>query len=304
MKKNLLGLKDLDQQDITEILDVAAEMKKILVQNVKRTPHMQGKSVVTLFYENSTRTRMSFETAAKFMSASTSNIAVAQSSVAKGETLIDTGKTLDSLLTDVIILRHGMAGAPKLLADNVRAAVINAGDGLNEHPTQALLDMFTMREHFGTLHLNVAIIGDIKHSRVARSNLWGLEKMGAHVTLCAPNTLLPADMQMCGGEIFDDPHDAAKNADVVMGLRIQLERQKNGLFPSVSEYHENYGIDDSVMKCAKSHAIFMHPGPINRGAEMTSAVADSAYSKICNQVMNGVAVRMAVLFLLKGGAVR
>lgn len=301
-KKDLLGLRYTSKEEIDEILNLAKEMKKILKQNVKKTPHLQNKSMVSLFYENSTRTRTSFELAGKFMSASTSNIAVKTSSVQKGETLIDTGKTLDALQTDIIVIRHSMSGAPKLLADNVKASVINGGDGMNEHPTQALLDMFTMTEHYNSFKgLKVAIIGDIKHSRVARSNIWGLQKLGAEVTLAAPNTLLPVEIEKMGAKVTNNTDEALKNADVVMGLRLQLERQKSGLLPSISEYHELYGLNDDRMRLASDKAIIMHPGPVNRGVEMTSSLIDGENSYIEEQVLNGVAVRMAVLFLVSRG---
>jgi aspartate carbamoyltransferase catalytic subunit len=300
--KDLLGLKDLPKEEIGYILSVAQEMKKILKQNVKKTPHLQNKSVVTLFYENSTRTRTSFELAAKFMGASVTGISVANSSVKKGETLIDTGKTLDALMTDVIIIRHSMSGAPKLLADNVKASVINGGDGQNEHPTQALLDMYTMIEKFGSLKgLKVAIVGDVKHSRVARSNIWGLKKSGAEVALSAPYTLLPQDIELTGAKVYTDADEAVRGADVVMGLRLQLERQQSALFPSISEYHELYGIDDRRLSLAKENAVVMHPGPVNRGYEMASGVIDSEQSAITEQVTNGVAVIMAILFLITRG---
>ncbi|MCL2797751.1 MAG: aspartate carbamoyltransferase catalytic subunit [Firmicutes bacterium] len=299
MTKDLLGLKGLAADQITEILDAAVEMKKIISQGAKKMPHLLGKSVVTLFYENSTRTRVSFENAAKFMSANCSSISVATSSVQKGETLIDTGQNLDALLTDVIIIRHPVAGAPQLLAKNVHAAVINAGDGANEHPTQALLDMYTMRERFGRIDgLKVAICGDIKFSRVARSNIWGLTRLGASVTVCAPKTLLPLGIEKMGVRVESDPERAVDGADVVMGLRIQTERQKGGMFPSIAEYAEFFGVDSAVMQKAAPHALVMHPGPVNRGIEMTSAVIDAPNSVILDQVTNGVAVRMAVLFLL------
>ena len=298
-RKDLLGLKDLTAEEITEILDASVEMKKIIAQDIKKMPHLVGKSVTTLFYENSTRTRMSFETAAKFMGANCSSMSVATSSVQKGETLIDTGKNLDALLTDVIIIRHPFAGAPHLLAKNVRAGVINGGDGMNEHPTQALLDMFTMREKFGQLKgLKVTVSGDIKFSRVARSNIWGLGKLGAKVTVCAPKTLLPFGIEGFPCRVEADPVKAVSGADVVMGLRIQTERQKGGMFPSVSEYAEFFGISENRLKKAANNALVMHPGPVNRGIEMTSAVVDSQQSVILDQVTNGVAVRMAVLFLL------
>ena len=300
--KDLLGLKDIPREEIGYILSLAQEMKKILKQNVKKTPHLQNKSVVTLFYENSTRTRTSFELAAKFMGASVSNIAVQQSSVKKGETLIDTGKTLDALCTDIIIIRHSMTGAPKLLADNIKASVINAGDGMNEHPTQALLDMYTMIEKFGGLKgLKVAIVGDIKHSRVARSNIWGLTKSGAEITLAAPYTLLPQDIELTGAKVTTKVEDAVRGADVVMGLRLQLERQQSALFPSINEYHELYGLNDERIALASPNAIVMHPGPVNRGYEMTSSVIDGEKSFIEEQVLNGVAVRMAILFLITRG---
>lgn len=301
-RKDLLGLKDTPREEIGYILSLAQEMKKILKQNVKKTPHLQNKSVVTLFYENSTRTRMSFELAAKFMGASVSNIAVANSSVKKGETLIDTGKTLDALCTDVIIIRHSMSGAPKLLADNIRASVINGGDGMNEHPTQALLDMYTMIEKFGNLKgLRVAIVGDIKHSRVARSNIWGLTKSGADVILSSPYTLIPQDIELTGAKVITNTDEAVKGADVVMGLRLQLERQQSALFPSISEYHELFGLNDRRLQLASPNAIVMHPGPVNRGFEMTSSLIDGDKSMIDEQVLNGVAIRMAILFLITRG---
>lgn len=298
-RKDLLGLKDLTVEELEEILSTAEQMRKILDQNVKKTPHLQGKSVATLFYENSTRTRTSFETAAKIMGANTSSISAQTSSVTKGETLIDTGKNLDALLTDVIIVRHSMSGAPHLLAKNVKASVINAGDGTNEHPTQALLDIYTMKEKFGSLNgLKVVIAGDIKHSRVARSNIWGLNKLGACVTVCAPKTLLPSCIDEMGVSVSYNLDDCIRDANVVMGLRLQLERQQAGLFPSVAEYNAYYGINSSRLMLADGNAILLHPGPVNRGLELSSDVADGEQSYILRQVTNGVAVRMAVLFLL------
>lgn len=301
-RKDLLGLKELDPQEITLILDTAVEMKKILVQNIKKVPHLQNKSVVTLFYENSTRTRMSFELAAKFMSASASSIAVAQSSIQKGETLIDTGKTLDALMTDIIIIRHSVAGAPHLLAKNVKAGVINAGDGMNEHPSQGLLDMFTMREKFGTLKdLSVSIYGDIRHSRVAKSNIWGLQKMGASVKVFAPDTLMPFEVEKMGVKVVKSMEELISGANVVMGLRIQLERQKSGLFPNIREYSKFYGLTEERLKLIDKNAIIMHPGPVNRGIELSSEAMSAENSLIDTQVLNGVAVRMALLFLLTRG---
>ncbi|MFZ5974550.1 MAG: aspartate carbamoyltransferase catalytic subunit [Bacillota bacterium] len=298
-RKDLLGLRGVSAQEIGEILDTAKTLRSILEQNSKRTPHLQGKSIVTLFYENSTRTRMSFELASKYMSAASANISATASSVAKGETLIDTGKTLDMMGTDLIIIRHPMSGAPHLLAQNVRASVINAGDGMNEHPTQALLDMFTMREHKGGLQgLKVAIIGDAAHSRVARSNIWGLNTMGAKVCVCAPSTLIPAEMEKMGVQTTTDIDAAVEGADVVMGLRLQLERQQSGLLPSLNEYASFFGINRRVLELAKKDALIMHPGPMNRGVEITSDVAEDRRSVINEQVTSGVAVRMALLYLL------
>jgi aspartate carbamoyltransferase catalytic subunit len=299
--KDLLGLRELDVREIENILATAVEMKKILVNNVKKTNHLSNKSVATLFYENSTRTKTSFEIAAKFMGAVLSSISVAQSSVQKGETLIDTGKTLDALSTDVVIMRHNVSGAPHFLAKNVKASVINGGDGMNEHPTQALLDIFTVAEKKGSMKgLKVAIIGDIKHSRVARSNLWGMSKLGAEITLCAPDTLMPQGIESAvkNLKIEKNADEAVKGADVVMGLRLQLERMKAGLIPSVNEYNELYGLSEKRLKAADKQVMILHPGPINRGVEINGDVADAENSFIERQVTNGVAVRMAVLFLL------
>lgn len=299
MNKDVLGLRGMPKQALEQILDTAAEMKQKLCRGEKKLPYLAGKSVVTLFYENSTRTRMSFELASKYMSASAANISAAASSVQKGETLIDTGCTLDQMGTDVIIIRHPMSGAARLLAQHTRAGVINAGDGMNEHPTQALLDMLTMREAFGRLEgLKVAIIGDVQHSRVARSNFWGLTTLGAEVKMAAPETLIPQDMRALGVDITTDAKYAVRDADVVMGLRMQKERQEAGLVPSYREYSHFFGIDDTLMQLANPHAIVLHPGPLNRGVEMTSQVADGPQSRIREQVTNGVAVRMALLYLL------
>lgn len=281
------------------ILSTAASMRQLLDSPTKKTAHLQGKSIVTLFYENSTRTRMSFELASKYMSAAAANISASASSVQKGETLLDTGRTLDRMGTDVIIIRHPMSGAPHLLAQHVNAAVINAGDGINEHPTQALLDMFTIKRHKGRLDgLKVAIVGDVLHSRVARSNIFGLHTMGAEVALCAPPTLMPAQMEELGVKTYTRVEEAVEGADVVMGLRIQKERQEEGNFPSLREYSEFFGINEERMKYAKPDALIMHPGPINRGVEITSDAADCEQSVINEQVTSGVAVRMALLYLL------
>ena len=297
--KDLLSLRDVEREEIEMILSTAASMRQLLDSPTKKTAHLQGKSIVTLFYENSTRTRMSFELASKYMSAAAANISASASSVQKGETLLDTGRTLDRMGTDVIIIRHPMSGAPHLHAQHVNAAVINAGDGINEHPTQALLDMFTIKRHKGRLDgLKVAIVGDVLHSRVARSNIFGLHTMGAEVALCAPPTLMPAQMEELGVKTYTRVEEAVEGADVVMGLRIQKERQEEGNFPSLREYSEFFGINEERMKYAKPDALIMHPGPINRGVEITSDAADCEQSVINEQVTSGVAVRMALLYLL------
>ena len=299
-RKDMLGLIDATAEEISEILDTAANMKKLLKQGIKKLPHLEGCTATILFYENSTGTRTSLELAAKYMGASTINIAASSSSVAKGETLIDTGKTLDAMKNDFIIIRHPMGGAPYLLAKTVKASVLNAGDGMNEHPTQALLDMCTMRERFGKIEgLKVAILGDIKHSRVAKSDLFGLTKLGAEVKMFAPETLIPKGIDRLGAKLCASREEAVEGADVVMGLRIQLERQQAGNFPSLNEYAEFYGVNEKVLSLASPDAIVMHPGPVNRGVELTSAVIDDGKSRIEDQVLSGVAVRMALLFLLE-----
>lgn len=298
-RKDVLGLYELEAEEIEEILTVGMNMKKLLRQNIKKLPHLQGKSVTTLFYENSTRTRCSFELAAKYMGAHVVNISASSSSVQKGETLVDTGKTLDAMKNDVIVIRHPMGGAPALLAKTVKAHVVNAGDGMNEHPSQALLDMLTMRENLGSLKgLTVAILGDIRHSRVAKSNLFGLRKMGATVKMFAPRTLMPTGIDQMGAVVCRSREEALEGADVVMGLRIQLERQHGGNFPSLGEYAKFFGVDEAAVKYAKKGALIMHPGPVNRGVELTSALIDGETSRIEEQVLSGIAVRMAILFLL------
>jgi aspartate carbamoyltransferase catalytic subunit len=297
--KDLLGLKEVTAEEIEYILNTAKTMKLIVTSKNKKAPHLQGKSIITLFYENSTRTRLSFELASKYMSASAANVSASSSSVAKGESLIDTGKTIDMMGSDVVIIRHPMSGAPHLLAKNIEASVINAGDGMNEHPTQALLDMFTIIEKKGSLKgLKVAIIGDVYHSRVARSNIWGMTKLGAEICVAGPSTLLPPEIEKTGVKAFNTVQEALIDADVVMGLRIQLERQKKGLFPSIREYSRFFGLDEKRLKLAKDDALIMHPGPVNRGVELSSCVVDSEKSLINEQVQNGVAVRMALLYLL------
>lgn len=298
-RKDLLGLIDATREEITEILDTADRMKRHLKAGEKNLSYLKGKTATILFYENSTRTRTSFELAAKYLGATVINIAAGSSSVAKGETLVDTGKTLDAQLNDFLVMRHPMGGAPYLLAKTVKAGVLNAGDGMNEHPTQALLDMLTMREHFGTLEgLKVAIVGDIKHSRVAKSNLFGLRAMGADVYMYAPETLIPKGIDKLGAKLCSSREEALKNADVVMGLRIQLERQQAGNFPSLNEYAEFYGVNGRQLALAKPNAIVMHPGPVNRGVELTGKVIDHDKSRIEDQVFSGIAVRMAALYLL------
>jgi aspartate carbamoyltransferase catalytic subunit len=297
--KDILGMRDMPAEEILFILQTAKSMKPVLETHNKKTPHLQGKSIVTLFYENSTRTRLSFELASKYMGAASANITASGSSVSKGETLIDTGRTIERMGTDVIVIRHPMSGAPAHLARNVRCSVINAGDGTNEHPTQALLDLFTMMEHKGRIEgLKVAIAGDILHSRVARSNIWALTKLGANVSLAGPPTLIPPGVERLGVKVCNTVHEALIDADVVMGLRIQLERQKKGLFPSIREYARFYGVDAARFGMAKPDALLMHPGPVNRGVELSTNVIESDRSFIDEQVTNGVAVRMALLYLL------
>jgi aspartate carbamoyltransferase catalytic subunit len=282
-------------------------MKEVLARPVKKVPALRGKTVITLFYEASTRTRLSFEIAAKSLSADVSSLAAASSSVTKGESLVDTFLTLESLGADIIIMRHPQSGAPDLAARNFKGSVINAGDGWHAHPTQALLDIYTMKLHKGSLNgLKVTIIGDTKHSRVSRSNIWGLTTMGAEVTVCSPPTLLPPDLNRSPGyfpsvRIEPNIEKALKGADVVMVLRLQMERMQSGLLPSMREYIQLYQINQARLDLAKPEAIVMHPGPMNEGLEIDSAVAHGPQSVITEQVQNGVAVRMALLYLLAGG---
>ena len=298
-KKDLLGLYDCSPAEICEILDEADNMRAFLSGKIKKSDLLAGKSLITLFYENSTRTRTSFELAGKYLGANEVNISVAASSVQKGETLIDTGKTLDAMKIDFIAIRHPMAGAPALLAKNVKASVLNGGDGMNEHPTQALLDMLTLRRKFGKIAgLKVAILGDIKHSRVAKSNLFGLKKLGAEVVMYSPQTLMPKAIERFGAKIAKSREEAIDGADAVMGLRIQLERQHGGLFPSLSEYSKFYGVNDGLLKYAKRDAVILHPGPVNRGVELTPSLIYGKSSEITEQVTCGLAVRMALLKLL------
>ena len=303
MIDNLLGLKETSRDDITAILDDAVKLKNdVLKQDIKKSNILSGKSIITLFFENSTRTRVSFELASKYLGATAANISAGGSSIAKGETLIDTAKTLEAMGTDVIIIRHSMSGSPHLISKYIGSKVINAGDGMNEHPTQALLDIMTIIEKKGKVKgLKVAIVGDVKHSRVARSNIYGLNKLGAEVVLAGPSTLLPSNLEDMGVKVYTDVEKAVEGADVVMGLRIQLERQKKGLFPSIREYNKYFGIDERRLSLAKPDAILMHPGPVNRGVELNPQVADGSQSVINQQVTNGVCVRMAVLNMLANG---
>ncbi|MCH5165584.1 MAG: aspartate carbamoyltransferase catalytic subunit [Clostridiales bacterium] len=297
-RKDILGIKDLSKSEVNEILSTANTMRDMLDRNERGTS-LNGKSVATLFYENSTRTRNSFESAAKKLGAATMSISVAASSVQKGESLVDTGKTLDALKTDFIIIRHPVAGSPRLLAETVKASVINAGDGMNEHPSQAFLDALTATRHFGSLaEKKVVIVGDIKHSRVARSDVLLFGMLGASVTVCGPYTLLPEGIDSLGCEVETDFDRALDGANMVIPLRLQLERMDQAFFSSREEYHEYYGVNEKRLKACADDFIVMHPGPINRGAEIAGDVADGAFSVIEEQVTNGVAVRMAMLQLL------
>ncbi len=297
--KDLLGLKQLSAEEINEIITTAEMMKMVLDTNNKKTSHLQGRSVVTLFYENSTRTRLSFELASKYMGSVSANISTSGSSVNKGESLLDTARTIDMMATDIIIMRHNQSGAPHFIAPHLKSSVVNAGDGMNEHPTQALLDMFTMKSSFGKIEgLKVAICGDIFHSRVARSNVIGLTKLGAEVSLFGPPTMLPMGIEKMGCKVAGSVHEAVEGADVVMGLRVQLERQNQSLFPTVSEYANFYSITQDVLKLANKNAIVLHPGPCNHGVELPTVVYDSPQSLINEQVKNGVAIRMAILYML------
>lgn len=300
-KKDLLGLEELSAAEIELILQTADSFKEISQRPIKKVPTLRGKTVVLFFFEPSTRTRTSFELAAKRMSADILNIQANASSLAKGETLKDTAKNIEAMKVDIIIMRHSASGAPHLLSRSVSPSIINAGDGSHEHPTQGLLDIFTIKEHKKKIAgLNVSIIGDLAHSRVARSNIWGLTKLGAKVTVCGPATLMPVEVEKLGVKVTHDIREAIEGADVISLLRIQTERQSQNLLPSIREYAMRFGLDAEKMKYAKKDALIMHPGPINRGVEITPEVADGPYSVILEQVTNGIAVRMAVLYLLSG----
>ncbi|MBU1932572.1 MAG: aspartate carbamoyltransferase catalytic subunit [Candidatus Omnitrophica bacterium] len=297
--KDLLGLEYLSHDDIILLLDTADSFREILDRTIKKVPALRGKTVVNLFYEPSTRTRVSFEIAAKRLSADVINIATETSSVRKGETLNDTGRNIEALKADVIIVRHNCSGAATMLARNVNISVVNAGDGWHEHPTQGLLDIFTLRKKFGRIEgLNVTIVGDIAHSRVARSNIWGLTKLGARVMVCAPDILIPPGIKDMGVSVTNDIDEALVNADAVNVLRMQFERDEKAVFPKQLEYFKKFGITEERLKKAGRDITVMHPGPINRGIEISSKVADGVNSVILEQVTNGIAVRMAVLFWL------
>jgi len=300
--KDLLGIAGLTEAEITLILDTAEAMKEVSARPIKKVPALRGKTVINLFYEPSTRTRISFEVAEKRLSADTLNVAIATSSVVKGETLIDTALNLEAMNPDLIVMRHASSGACHLLARTCQAGIVNAGDGMHEHPTQGLLDAFTIRERKGRLQgLKVAIIGDLLHSRVFRSNAYLLTTMGAEVWACGPQTLMPAGIAQVGVHPTTRVEEAVEGADAVMMLRIQLERMQGGFFPSLREYFQVFGMTPDRVRLAKPDAIIMHPGPMNRGVEIESEVADCPASVILDQVANGVAVRMAVLYLLAGG---
>ncbi len=299
-KKHLLGIEDISREEITMILDQAKGFKEVLSRAIPKVPTLRGKTLVNLFCEPSTRTRASFELAAKRLSADTLSITASSSSFLKGESLRDTARNIEAMHTDMIIIRHASPGAAHFLSRCVRSSVINAGDGAHEHPTQALLDMFTIREKLGRVEgLNVSIIGDIAHSRVARSNILALVKLGAKVTVCGPKTMMPLEIEKTGARVTYQLEEALKKADVLNILRIQLERQEKGIFPSTREYIKSFGVNrEKLKRYAGKKTVIMHPGPINRGIELSQDVADSEHSVILEQVTNGVAVRMAVMFLL------
>ncbi|MBU0478743.1 aspartate carbamoyltransferase catalytic subunit [bacterium] len=300
-RKDLLGLEDLTKEEIKLILDTTESFKEISTREIKKVPALRGKTIANLFFEPSTRTRISFELAEKRLSADVVNFSASTSSLSKGETFIDTAKNIEAMKIDCVVIRHSSSGASYMLSKKLNASVINAGDGTHEHPTQALLDMFTIREKKGGLEgLKVAIVGDIRHSRVARSNIWGMRKMGIDVRICGPKTLLPVDIEKTGAKVFYHIEHAIKHVDVIMALRIQKERQGQSYFPSIREYSKFYGLTSERLKYAKGDVLIMHPGPINRGVEIMPEVADGPYSVILEQVTNGLAVRMAVLYLVMG----
>ncbi len=299
--RHLLGIEPLDPADIEKILDTAESMREILDRPIKKVPTLRGKTVINLFYEASTRTRSSFEVAERVLSADSLSIATATSSVTKGETLLDTAWNLEAMKPDMIIIRHASSGAPHFLAQHCRPAIVNAGDGAHEHPTQALLDALTLRQRKGRIAgLRIAIVGDLLHSRVARSNLWLLTKLGAEVILCGPPTLVPPGIESLA-PVTHRIDEACEGADAIMMLRVQRERMSGGYYPSSREYHQRFGLTEARVRRAKKDVIILHPGPMNRGVEIATEVADGPYSVILDQVTNGVAIRMAVLYLLLGG---
>ncbi len=299
--KDLLGLEQLTAGQINLVLDTAVPLKEISERTIKKVPTLRGATIVNLFFEASTRTRISFEFAEKRMSADTVNVASAGSSVSKGETLVDTARNLEAMRIDMVVIRHPASGAARFLAERIESNVINAGDGTHEHPTQGLLDLLTLRDHFGTLEgKKVCLCGDVLHSRVARSNIWGLTKLGAEVAVCGPRSLLPNAIEEMGVKVFDRIEAAIEWADALNVLRLQLERMQAGYIPSLREYNRVFGVTRERLERAPRDVLILHPGPMNRGVEIDSDVADGPHSVILNQVTNGVAIRMAVLYLLSG----
>lgn len=300
--KHILGIEQFSPEDVYHILHTAQSFKEISARPIKKVPTLRGKTIINLFFEPSTRTRLSFEVAAKRMSADTFNISASTSSTTKGETLIDTAKNLEAMKPDIIVMRHSSSGAPHLLAKHIDASIINAGDGTHEHPSQGLLDILTVKEHKGKIEgLTIAIIGDISHSRVAHSDIVGFTMLGAQVKIAGPATFIPPGIELLGAQICSSVTEAVEDADVVMALRIQLERQNDPLIPSLREYATFFGVNKNLLCRAKKDVLIMHPGPINRGIEMNPDVADGPGSVILEQVTNGVAVRMALLYLVMGG---
>ena len=300
--KDLLGLEHLSTDQIRLILDTAEPFKEISERAIKKVPTLRGATIVNLFFEASTRTRISFEFAEKRLSADTVNVASSGSSVSKGETLVDTARNLEAMRIDMVVIRHGASGAAQFLAERIESNVVNAGDGMHEHPTQGLLDLLTIRDHFKSIEgLKVCICGDVLHSRVARSNLWGLKKLGAEVAVCGPRSLLPNAIDELGVTVFDRIEDAIQWADALNILRLQLERMQGGYIPSLREYNRVFGVTRERLERAPRDVLILHPGPMNRGVEIDSDVADGPHSVILDQVTNGVAIRMAVLYLLAGG---
>ena len=299
--KDLVGLEHLTAEQIELILDTAEPFKEVSERPIKKVPALRGKTIVNLFFESSTRTRISFEFAEKRLSADTVNVAASGSSVSKGETLVDTARNLEAMRIDMVVIRHGASGAAEFLGRRIRSNVINAGDGKHEHPTQALLDLLTLRDKFGRIGgLKVCLVGDVLHSRVARSNIWGLLKLGAQVAVCGPHTLMPRGIADLGVKVFGRVDEAIEWADALNVLRLQLERMESGFIPSLREYYRVFGITTERLARTPRALVIMHPGPMNRGVEIDSAVADGPFSVILEQVSNGVAVRMAVLYLLSG----